>query len=504
MTWWSAPRLIWGALLVRSLPMTKNRNASLVWFRSDLRLSDNPALNAAVERGGPVIPAFIWTPEEEGNWPPGSASRWWLHQSLAALDGDLRKRGSRLILRAGRSLAALRQLISEAGATAVFYNRRYEPAVRVRDGLVQTELANDKVHVQSYNAGSLFEPPTVHNKQGGPFQVFTAYWRACLELGEPPAPAPEPLRMTAPARWPKSMDSKDLGIEPKTDWAAGIRETWRPGEAGAAAQLKQFLEHALVDYATGRNRPDYVGTSRLSPSLHFGEISPRQVWQAIRQRQYDDQSGRLADSCTVFRSEVGWREFGTQLLFHFPHTADEPLRERFARFPWNDCGEHLRAWQRGRTGYPIVDAGMRELWHTGWMHNRVRMIVASFLVKHLLIRWQYGAEWFWDTLVDADLANNALGWQWSAGCGADAAPYFRIFNPVTQGKKFDPAGIYVRRWAPELAKLPDRWIHEPWAASEATLRAANIELGATYPQPIVEHATARKRALEAVASIRSS
>ncbi len=475
---------------------------SLVWFRHDLRLADHPALAAAVRRGGPVLPVFIWAPDEEGEWPPGGASRWWLHQSLAALVGDLAKLGSRLLIRRGPSLPTLRAVVRQTGADAVFWNRRYEPAVIARDRQIKEALRVDGLEVESFNGALLFEPWTISNKSGRPFQVFTPFWRHCLGLAEPAEPLPSPRSLLAPACWPPADDLPSLGLESKIDWAADLRTAWQPDEVGAAKNLLRFCQEAFDNYDENRNRPDLTGTSRLSPHLHFGEISPRQVWHGLR--QVAERRGLAMQDWRgcQFLAEIGWREFAYHLLYHFPHTATEPLRSEFARFPWRQRTAWLRAWQRGRTGYPIVDAGMRELWATGWMHNRVRMIVASFLVKDLLLHWREGARWFWETLVDADLASNTLGWQWTAGCGADAAPYFRIFNPVSQGTKFDPNDDYVRRWVPELAKLPADWIHQPWDAPAEVLARAGVILDRTYPRPIVSHAIAREVALEALAKIK--
>jgi deoxyribodipyrimidine photo-lyase len=428
-------------------------DTTVVWFRLDLRLADNPALRAAVHRGGPVIPVFIWSPEEDGRWQPGAASRWWLHQSLAQLDSSLRDRGARLILRHGPALEMIQQLVIETAASAVYWNRRYEPAAIDRDRRLTSALSEHGTSAESCNSALLFEPWTVRNQHGAPYQVFSAFWRACLELDEPRPPQSLPLEIQSPRRWPGTVPLSDLGLEPTHDWAGGLRSNWRPGESGARDELHRFLDEGLSEYATVRDRPDRVGTSRLSPHLHFGELGPRQIWWAVRQ-----ELGVRSEAKQSFLRELGWREFAHHLLYHFPHTPDQPLRNGLARLPWTRNSDNLSAWQRGRTGIPIVDAGMRELWHTGWMHNRVRMIVASFLAKDLLIPWQDGASWFWDTLVDADLANNTLGWQWTAGCGADAAPYFRILNPVRQGEKFDPIGAYVRRWVPELRALPDRWL----------------------------------------------
>jgi deoxyribodipyrimidine photo-lyase len=473
-------------------------SATLVWFRLDLRWEDQPALHAALERGRPIIPVFIWAPAEEGAWPPGGASRWWLHQSLRALDAGLRQLGSRLLLRQGPTLETLQTLVKESGADAIFWNRRYEPAIMARDKSLKETLRARGLHVQSFNAALLFEPWILHNRSGAPFQVFTPFWKHCLTQPTPPPPVPAPAALPAPRSWPPSLPLEALELEPKIDWAAGLRAAWHPGPAGAAQQLDRFLSTAFARYNEGRNHPAIPGTSRLSPHLHFGEISPRQIWHRLSGWAKQQQPPLNNWAASQFVAELGWREFAYHLLYHFPHTPEEPLRAAFKHFPWRpDPGDALRAWQKGRTGYPIVDAGMRELWATGWMHNRVRMIAGSFLVKDLLLDWRHGARWFWDTLVDADLASNSLGWQWVAGCGADAAPYFRIFNPVMQGEKFDPEGHYVRRWVPELSQLPARWIHRPWEAPPDVLAHAGVELDRTYPRPIVNHAIAREVALEA-------
>jgi deoxyribodipyrimidine photo-lyase len=465
---------------------------TLVWFRNDLRLADNPALTHACATGGPVIPVFLRSPEEEGDWPDGSATRWWLHHSLASLSSNLADKGSRLIVRRGPALETLRELARETGATRVVWNRRYEPTSIQRDTRIKSALKNDGLAAESFAANLLFEPCDIRNKAGTPFKVFTPFWRHCLSLGTPAPPQPAPASIAAPAHWPASQGLEALSLLPTIPWDTGFREEWTPGEAGAEHVLDEFLPERMPAYNAERDRPDRPGTSRLSPHLHFGEIGPRQLWARA--------AARGAASGPYLRQLV-WREFAHHLLYHFPDTPTAPLRPEFDHFPWEDDPAGLRAWQRGLTGYPIVDAGMRQLWHTGWMHNRVRMIAGSFLVKDLLISWRRGAEWFWDTLVDADLANNTLGWQWIGGCGADAAPYFRIFNPVMQGEKFDPDGAYVRRWVPELARLPNSLIHQPWTASPSELRAAQVRLGETYPEPIVDHKQARDRALAALATM---
>ena len=476
--------------------------ATIVWFRQDLRVQDNPALTAAVSRGGSVVPVYILDEAGEGRWPLGGASRWWLHHSLSALDASLRERGSRLVLSRGESGVVLRGLTKSTGATAVYWNRRYEPTVIARDKALKAGLAEAGVEAKSFNAALLFEPHTVQNKAGGPFQVFTPYWKHCQTLTvEAPVKLPAGS-ITSPAEWPKSLAVDELVLLPALKWDAGFAARWQPGEEGALKRLRRFISGAMAGYAEQRNRPDIDGTSALSPHLHFGDIGPRQIWAAVRAMSKDSGVFPVNRGAQVFLAEVGWREFAHHLLYHFPSTPEQPLRTDFAAFPWRKDAKQLRAWQQGLTGYPIVDAGMRQLWANGWMHNRVRMIVASFLVKHLRISWQDGAGWFWDTLVDADLASNTLGWQWSAGCGADAAPYFRIFNPILQGGKFDAEGAYVRRWVPELAKLPVEFIHQPWEAPMDVLAGAGLTLGRNYPHPIVDHGEARVAALAALKSMR--
>ena len=458
---------------------------------------------AAVETGEPIVPVFIFAPEEEALWPPGGASRWWLHHSLLRLQEDLLALGSRLILRrSGDSLAELLRLAAECKATHVLWNRRYEPAAVARDARIKAELRQaGTAHAQlqrRFAARAL----GCHNQSGKPYRVFTAYWRHCLSLPDPGKPLQRPQRLAHPADWPQSARLEEWSLLPRPDWASGLRAAWIPGSLAARAQLGGFLAGAAGAYPTLRDRPDVAGTSRLSAHLHFGEISVREIWDAVRSAAL----ARGEDSdwrSSRFLAELGWREFAHYLLYHFPQSAEEPLQTRFTRFPWRSDPEGLRAWQRGATGYPIVDAGMRQLWHTGWMHNRVRMIAASFLVKDLRIPWTEGARWFWDTLVDADLASNTLGWQWVAGCGVDAAPYFRIFNPVTQATRFDPDGAYVREWVPELKRCKAQWIHEPWMAAEQELLEAGVRLGGNYPRRIIDHDLARREALQAFAALGS-
>lgn len=418
----------------------------ILWFRQDLRLADHAALSTAIEKGAPIIPIFIWSPEEEGEWGPGAATHWWLHHSLTSLDRSLKERGSRLVIRrTTNTVVELDKIMAESGATAVYWSRRYEPLVIARDQAIKQSLRDRGIEARSFNAALLVEPWDVQNNSGKPFQVFTPYWRKVSATLELPKPLPAPSRIPTPVDWPASITIDDLALLPRITWYQGMQENWQPGEAGATRNFERFLESAVASYGDTRNLPAQSGTSRLSPHLHFGEISPRQIWHtAARWRG------------SQFMAEIGWREFAHHLLYHFPRTTNEPLRSEYQKFPWREDSAQLEAWQRGQTGVPLVDAGMRELWHTGWMHNRVRMVVASFLVKNLRLHWLEGARWFWDTLVDADLASNTLGWQWAAGCGADAAPYFRVFNPESQAEKFDPDGEYIRRWIGNDSHYPTK------------------------------------------------
>lgn len=461
----------------------------IVWFRQDLRLSDNPALCRAAESGLPVVCLYILDEANGGVWAPGGASRWWLGNSLTALGSDLRKLGGELVLRRGDAATILKSLVGKTKAQMVVWNRCYEPFAIERDRNLKGVLLRDGLEVESFNASLLHEPWTVKNAENRHYRVFTPFWRALRARGEPQVPlvAPRQIRFARNACTSEDLDSWGL-LPRKPDWAHGLRAEWTPGEAGGQGRLNDFLAR-LPNYPTDRDRPDLRGSSRLSPHLHWGEISPRQIWYAVAQQ------GDVLHGAEKFLSELAWREFSYHLLFHHPAMPTAPLDSRFERFEWAQDEAAVSAWTRGRTGIPIVDAGMRELWTTGWMHNRVRMIAASFLVKHLGIDWRRGEAWFWDTLVDADLANNAQGWQWVTGCGADAAPFFRIFNPVLQGKKFDPEGNYVRRWVPELAHLPANAIHAPWELNAGRLREAGIVLGQTYPERLIDLAEGRSRAL---------
>jgi deoxyribodipyrimidine photo-lyase len=474
--------------------MPKEPSPSLVWFRQDLRLADNPALLAAAERGAPIIALYILDNETPGQWGVRGAARWWLHHSLTSLTKALGQHGIPLMLRRGEGGTLLPAIVKEIGAEAVFWNRCYEPFAVARDTAIKSALTEAGIAVGSFGAALITEPWKIKTQSGTPFRVFTPFWRALQTDAQVPEPK-RPPTIRQDALRVKSDDLDDWDLLPrKPNWAKGFSADWKPGEAGAQAQLKLFIEDGVGGYATGRNLPGIAGVSRLSPHLHWGEISVRQVWRAARAH-----SGVGAET---YVKELGWRDFAHHLLWQFPKLPEQAFTESFSAFPWRRDAAGLRAWQRGQTGYPFVDAGMRQLWATGWMHNRVRMVTASFLVKHLLIAWQDGEDWFWDCLLDADLAANAMNWQWVAGSGADAAPYFRIFNPVLQGEKFDPDGDYVRRWIPEIAALPTAWLHKPWMAPTDILAKAGVTLGKTYPKPIVDHAMARERALEALKTIR--
>ena len=479
----------------------------IVWFRQDLRLANQLALSAAASTGQPVIPLYILDNVSPGTWTHGGASRWWLDKSLASLAASLENLGSRLILRQGGAAAILTTLAEETGASAIYTQAAYEPWASTLEHHIHAELATRGVAFKRLAGAVMKRPDSIRTQTGHPFKVYTPFWRA-FQAGPPVAqPVPAPKSLAKPKRWPTSDGLASWHLHPaKPDWSAGFSEEWTPGEAGAISRLETFLDDALRDYADDRNRPDRPGTSKLSPHLHFGEISPATCWYAaIAAADRISSEGATADrGLDTFQRELVWREFATHLLVHWPTLPEQPFKPEYASFPYVQDPKGLHAWQRGLTGFPIVDAGMRELWHTGWMHNRVRMITASFLIKDLLIPWQAGEAWFWDTLVDADLASNAASWQWVAGCGADAAPYFRIFNPSRQGATFDPEGSYVRRWVPELANLPPEHIHEPWSAPPLILSAAGVTLGKNYPHPIVDHARAREKALSALKQLKAA
>ena len=456
-----------------------NQSPVIVWFRDDLRLADHPALSAAVKSGQPVVCLYVFDEKTPGVRPLGGAAKWWLAGSLRALGEAVAKRGGTLVLRRGAAQSVIADVARETGASTVYWNRRIDSGAKA-GGAIEQLLSKQGVAVRTFQAALLHEPP-LFGKSGKPLQVFTPFWRTLQELGTPRAPLPAPKRIDS-VNGVASDKLENWHLEPaKPDWAGGMRAFWTRGEVGAHKRLSAFLDDELAGYATQRDRPDIAGTSRLSPHLRFGEISPFQVWHAAK--MVADSAPARARDVEKFLSEIGWREFCYHLLCQHPDLATENIDKRFDKFPWRTDRKALRAWQKGETGYPIVDAGMRQLWQTGWMHNRVRMVVASFLVKHLLIDWREGEQWFWDTLVDADPANNPASWQWVAGCGADAAPYFRVFNPTIQNEKFDPKGDYVRKFVPEFA-------------------GAGTLFATPYPEPIVDHKAARERALKAFASLK--
>ncbi len=464
---------------------------ALVWFRNDLRVSDNPALHAAAKSGAPLIALYILE-DVKGFRESGAAWRWWLAGSLRALSEKLEALGVSLTLRRGDPRTIIAELANETKFATAYWSRRYGAAEANLDTEIEQALLARDCAVETFNALLLNEPWEIANKSDAPFKVFTPYFRASETRGVRKIVAtPKSLRA---AKAPKSDKLGDWKLEPsRPDWANEMDAAWTRGEDGAARRLRDFLRSGLNGYAEHRDLPHIDGTSRLSPYLAHGEISPHQIIEKLSAR------GRDADKLRV---EIGWREFSYHLLNYNPALAHQNLQRHFDKFPWRDDAKALKRWQRGRTGYPIVDAGMRQLWRTGWMHNRVRMICASFLIKHLLLDWRLGEQWFWDTLVDADPANNTASWQWVAGSGADAAPFFRIFNPILQGEKFDAQGMYVRNFIPEIASLPDHLIHRPWEAAALELAAARIELGKTYPAPIVDHREARARALGAFQTLK--
>ncbi|MDT8387783.1 MAG: deoxyribodipyrimidine photo-lyase [Thiogranum sp.] len=474
---------------------------ALVWFRNDLRLSDHPALHTAVAQGYTAVPVYI---HDESTADTGAASRWWLHHSLHALQQDLQRLGSRLIILTGDSSAALLGAARDTGARTLFWNRRYDPAGTAQDQQVEAALAAAGIATQSFSAALLREPADFGKADGSPYRVFTPFWKALQKAGPPRVPLAAPATLPGIEKLPRrGVALKALGLLPASGWDRQFYTHWQPGESTAWNRLQAFLDDALLDYPQDRDRPALPGTSGLSPHLHFGEITPARIWHLAQAwAAGQSRSGAIA-AVEAFLRQIAWRDFAHHLLFHFPHLRERPLDARYDAFPWaTDYAAALAAWQHGETGIPVIDAGMRQLWRSGWMHNRVRMLCASLLTKNLLVPWQQGARWFADTLVDADVANNSFGWQWAAGCGADAAPWFRIFNPVTQGERFDGDGSYVRRWVPELQQLPAQWIHKPWQAPAPVLAAAGVTPGENYPLPIIDLAESRTRALDAWSQVK--
>ncbi len=464
---------------------------TIFWFRQDLRISDNPGLFEAAKEGV-VLPVYILDDETPKQFKMGSASRWWLHHSLNALDQSL---GGKLNVYIGNSYDVLIKLLKTNNMEAVYWNRCYEPWRIASDSLIKVELKNKNIECKSFNGSLLWEPWEVLKKDSAPYKVFTPFYtNGCLQTSPPRRPLPKIETLKLVKDQHNQIILKNLGLLPTIGWDKQMESSWQIGEHAAQSRLINFLENDLNGYKEGRNYPFKTNTSRLSPHLHFGEISPNQAWYSVQSK--GETEGYTKDS-DIFLKELGWREFSYSLMYHFPDLPTKNFQPKFDNFGWDKNPFYTKAWQMGQTGYPIVDAGMRELWQTGYMHNRVRMIVGSFLVKNLLQHWHVGRDWFWDCLVDADLANNSSGWQWVAGSGADAAPYFRIFNPVTQGEKFDPDGTYTRRFVPELNKLPNKYLFKPWEAPESILLACGIKLGTTYPIPIVNLENSRHLALQA-------
>lgn len=469
-------------------------------FGDDLRLADNPALHAAVATGRPVVPLFVLS-EDDGR-ALGAAQLWWLHGSLASLAGSLGRIGSGLVLRRGSTAMQTADVVFSVGACAVHVSRRYgREGAEALDALA--EMLGD-VPVHAFEGRILHRPEEIRTGTGNFYRVYTPFRKnVCARgLGADPLPAPERLRIPD-GGLPPGDPLEDWNLRPSApDWADGLRGTWKPGEENALALSRIFVVRRLCGYGAGRDVPGNAATSLVSPHLRFGEISPGSLLRLAE--DHAAAHGVPEEDVETFRRELLWRDFNYHLLHHLGDLAERNIARRFDGLPWRDAGDDLEAWRRGRTGYPIVDAGMRQLWRTGWMHNRVRMIVGSFLTRHLLIDWREGERWFWDTLVDADPASNPAQWQWIAGTGADAQPFFRIFAPVTQSRKFDPDGVYVRRWVPELARLPDHAVHAPWEADAEVLARAGVRLGRDYPEPIVDHASARRRALDAYAELRAT
>lgn len=471
-----------------------NQNIVIMWFRQDLRLKDNPALIEAAKTGN-VLPIYILDDEHSGSHCMGGASRWWLHQSLNSLNESL---DGQLRLFKGPADDVINALVDQLNPSAVFWNRCYEPWRIQRDKKIKKNLESLKIHCESFNGSLLWEPWEVLKKDGTPYKVFTPFFKkGCLMAMPPNTPLKQPRNLELSSAKVNCVKLNDLGLMPDKDWYHMLEPHWQVGEDGAKKRLNQFLKQGIKQYKKGRDFPSLNAVSRLSPYLHFGEISPHTVWYAVKELPQSENRDH-------FLSEMGWREFSYSLLYHFPKLPTDNLQPKFDKFPWRKSKKALTAWQKGQTGIPIVDAGMRELWQTGYMHNRVRMIVGSFLVKNLLLHWHHGERWFWDCLLDADLANNSASWQWVAGCGADAAPYFRIFNPVTQGEKFDPEGEYMLKYVPELKKIPKKYLFNPWDAPKEELISAGIQLGKDYPHPIVDLKISRQEALDAFASLSKS
>ncbi|MEQ8822313.1 MAG: deoxyribodipyrimidine photo-lyase [Sumerlaeia bacterium] len=481
---------------------------SLVWFRRDFRLTDNPALRAAADRGGPVVPVFVWSPGEDGDWPIGAASKVYLHHALLALAEALEKAGSPLVIRVGDSAAGeLARVARAVGAESICYNRLYEPQMIAQSAAVKEALRDEGVEVKGFDGNILMPPWELKTGAGTPYSVYTPYWKSMRKAACIPEPLPAVGKLGKSSKSPASKTVEDLDLLPSIPWDESILAYWKPyiGEKNAWSQFERYLSGDAAEYSDLRNLPARDATSHMSPALHWGEVSPRQLFHAIEEKKKGTTSDSIRKSYETYQSEIAWRDFSAYVMFHFPHTSTDPLKPEFDAFPWNEVTEeNFGRWRRGQTGYPIVDAAMRQLWAIGWMHNRCRMIVASFLCKDLRLHWIEGAKWFYDTLVDADLCSNNMGWQWSAGCGADAQPFFRIFNPIGQGEKFDPDGAYIKQWCPELSNVPPKFIHKPWEMNRGELELCGVLLGRDYPEPMVDHKTERQKALDGYEKVKEA
>ncbi|MBT7110436.1 MAG: deoxyribodipyrimidine photo-lyase [Proteobacteria bacterium] len=475
---------------------TVMKSPVIVWLRQELRLKDHPALEAAGANGRPVILCFIRNTATDRSWLPGAASCWWLHQSLREISQKVQNAGGKIVLRSGNPAEEITKISIESGASAVYWTNAIEPSDRKDELLLRAELEKNAIGSEGFEGNLLFDPSEIKSQSGTPFRVFTPFWKNCLKTRVKMRTV---QKSSMPVFSQNSLKSESLDswnfFPKRPNWAREFNSVWQPGEDGGQAALSNFVGRA-TDYEQDRNYPAKDNTSRLSPYLHFGNISAAQAFSAT------DQQNLTNEGALSFQRELGWREFCAHLLIHFPQMPEKSFKPEFSEFPWIEDYNALAAWQKGCTGFPIVDAGMRQLWQTGWMHNRVRMVAASVLVKHLLVHWKHGQQWFWDTLVDADLASNSAGWQWVAGCGADAAPYFRVFNPVLQGQKFDPDGNYIKQWVPELMDLPKKYLHTPWLAPAEVLKNANLDIGKNYPAPLIEPDVGRKRALNALAQLK--
>lgn len=480
-----------------------SKKRCLVWMRKDLRTQDHAALQSAISAGYEILPVFIWNPAEH-KWSDGAASQWWLHHALTDLSEQFDDKGGTLLIKRGEEemIEVLQVLIKEYEIDVVYWGRRYEPEIIKRDTKIKSRLSDGGIEVKSFNTHLLLEPHTVENKSGGFYKVFTPYWKECVTRDIDPVTTmvwkdAEFIKVTKK----DNTEIEELNLLPEIEWDGGFYDFWKPTRRHGLKRLREMVDGKAMDYQEARDIPAEDGTSRLSPWLQWGQVSAREIYHAFDEIPGNAKQKEVKEG---YLRQLFWREFSYHLLYHEPHTAEKPMRPEYERFNWEPNKKYLKAWQEGKTGYPIVDAGMRQLWQTGWMHNRVRMIVGSFLVKHLLQDWREGTSWFWDTLVDADLANNSMGWQWIGGCGADASPYFRVFNPILQGKKFDPDGEYVKKYIPELADVDPKVIHELWEAPEEDLKKAGVTLGKGYPEPIISHKKGRERALAAYSEFKEA